>query len=101
LSVSNQKQKPKKFKFRHSKETIERIRKAMIGRHRSEESKRKMSLSISGVNHPMYGKHHTEETRQKLRIAHLGKKLSEEHKYKINVKRIAYWKRERESAKNV
>lgn len=32
---------------------------------------KKISNSISGINHPMYGKHHTEETKEKLRQSSL------------------------------
>lgn len=32
----------------------------------SEESKKKISESKTGENHPMYGKHHTEEWKQKM-----------------------------------
>ena len=33
----------------------------------NEELKRKMSESLSGEKHPMFGKHHSEETRMKIR----------------------------------
>lgn len=33
----------------------------------SEETKQKMSKSLSGENHPFFGKTHSEETRQKMR----------------------------------
>jgi len=75
----------------------------------SEETKRKISEALSGVNHPLYGKHHSaeaklkmsesakhrpkisEETRAKLRILHSGKnnarygiKLSAETRAKVS-----------------
>ena len=40
--------------------------------------------TMSGINHPMYGKHHTEETRNKISKIHKGKVLSEETKAKIS-----------------
>ena len=38
----------------------------MVGKHHSEETKRKMSESRSGEKHPMYGKKHSEESRRKM-----------------------------------
>ena len=40
----------------HSEETKKKISKAMKGRKLSEEHKRKLSLAFSGKNHPFYGK---------------------------------------------
>lgn len=37
-----------------------------LGVKRSEKTKNKISISISGINHPIYGKHHTDETRKKV-----------------------------------
>ena len=51
---------PKKYKFRHKPETIEKIRIAMTGRKLSEETRRKMSLSRIGEKHWNYGKHLSE-----------------------------------------
>lgn len=57
---------------------------AMRGKHHTEEAKKKMSISHSGKNHWLYGKHPSKESIEKNRKAHLGKKLSEEHKRKIS-----------------
>lgn len=46
---------------------------------KTEEHKRKISESISGTNHPNYGKHLSEETKKKISSFHIGKKLSKEH----------------------
>lgn len=46
----------------------------------SEETKRKMSASTRGKNHPQYGKPMSEETKRKISASEKGKKLSEEHK---------------------
>ena len=43
----------------------------------SEETKKKISESLKGENHPFYGKHHTEETKQKMSEAR--KKYLEEY----------------------
>lgn len=66
--------------------------KSFLGKHHTEETKRKMSQSMTGIkhnlseetrkklsdfakSHPAYfkGRHHTDETKRKLREAHLGK----------------------------
>ena len=36
------------------------------GKHHSKETKRMMSESMKGKNHPFYGKHHSEETKMKM-----------------------------------
>lgn len=58
---------------------------------RSEETKKKMSLSrkgkCSGSSNNFYGKTHTEEVREKIRQAHIGKKLSDNTKAKMSEKR--------------
>lgn len=56
----------------------------MYGKHRSEETKQKMSESRKGEKSVWYGKHHLEETKQKISEAHKGKSLSEEHKRKMS-----------------
>ena len=48
------------------------------GRVYSEETRRKMSESLSGENHPNWGKPRSEETKQKIRESNLGKKHSKE-----------------------
>ena len=57
----------------------------------SETTKEKISKSIKGKNHPLYGKHHSEETKEKMKEAHkgekhnwYGKEFSEEHKKNIS-----------------
>lgn len=55
-----------------------------LGKHRSEETKRKISESQHGENHPFFGTHRSEETKQKLREYHTGLSLSEETKRKMS-----------------
>lgn len=46
------------------------------GKHRSEETKQKMSdhhYDVNGINNPMYNRHHSEESNEKNRLSHLGK----------------------------
>ena len=67
------------------------------GKKHSEKTRAKISASMSGENHPMYGKHHSEETRAKmhaalnrpeilakLSAANNGKKRTEETKAKMS-----------------
>ena len=49
--------------------TKEKIRQARLGYEMPEKQKQKLSKSLSGENHPMYGKHHTEKARKNMRIA--------------------------------
>ena len=62
----------------------ELTRKHLLEVMRSEETRRKISESRKGKNHPMYGKHHNEETRRKISAAKKGKVLSEETKRKLS-----------------
>ena len=66
------------------------INNSFFGKHHSEESKRKMSVSHKlnyelGKPHGRQGKETTESTKQKLRQVNLGKKLSTETKEKIGI----------------
>ena len=81
------------FLSEEEKEIHKERSKSFLGKHHTEETKRKMSRSLTGVKHnlseesrqklsklaksrPAYfkGKHLTEETKEKLRKARLGKK---------------------------
>ena len=62
----------------------EKLRLANLGKHHSEESKRKMSEAHKGKIPWNKGGHHSEETKQKLRNVNLGKHLSEETKKKMS-----------------
>ena len=71
---------------------IQRLREANTGRKMSKESRKKISDSMKGENHPNWGKHLSEETRKKIGDAHRGEKshmygkhLSEETKRKLSV----------------
>ena len=63
----------------------------IFGKHRSVETKRKISAAKKGKhnnnkgeNNPFYGKEHSEETKQKISNAMKGKTFSEETKRKIS-----------------
>lgn len=51
----------------------------------SEETKRKISKSVSGKGNPFYGKVHSEESKKKMAQARAGKKLSLETRIKMSI----------------
>ena len=63
---------------------------ALKGRILSEETKQKISIALSGENHPMYGKKQPIEAVEKMRqkqignTYHLGHKVSEESRYRMS-----------------
>ena len=69
------KDKPSWNKDKHHTEgTKRKIGLANLGRRRTEEIKKKMRLSKSGKNNPMFGRHRSEEAKEKMRLAQLGEK---------------------------
>jgi hypothetical protein len=54
------------------------------GRTTSEETKKKISKSMTGEGNPFYGKTHTKETKEKMSKTKVGKSLLPEHKLKIS-----------------
>lgn len=68
----------------HSKESIEKNRKAHLGKKASEETKTKMSSSRIGKPSMMLGKTHSKETKQKMSKSRIGKKHTEETKLKCS-----------------
>lgn len=57
----------------------ERISKKHKGKHRSEETKKKISKSLRGENSPFYGKHLSEEHKKKMSESHKGKYKGKDH----------------------
>lgn len=55
------------FGKHHTEETKEIIASKKRGTHRSESSKAKQSMSVSGKNNHFYGRTHTEETKNRIR----------------------------------
>lgn len=55
--------------YKHTVESIEKIRKASIGRKHTEEIKQVMSNSRKGENNPFYGKKHSKESLALLKVA--------------------------------
>ena len=80
-----------------SKETIKKFSEAKLknptrywlGKHRSEETKRKLSEANKGKLSPFRGKHHSEETKEKISKAHIGKGLGENN-YKWKGNNVSY-----------
>ena len=66
-----------------------------LGKHHSEETRKKMSESKKGENHPFFGKHHSEETIKKMSEATKGKHHSEETRKKMSEARKSYWEHKR------
>ena len=58
-----------------------------LGRKMSDETKRKISNTVTGENNQFFGKKHSENTIQKIREANLGRKMSDETKRKISESR--------------
>ena len=63
---------------------FEHIRLHQLGKHNSEETRKKISESKKGENHPLFGKHHSVETRKKMSEALKGKHRSEETRKKMS-----------------
>lgn len=56
-----------------------------LGSNHTEETKVKISKSLSGENHPMYGKEHSAETKIKMSETSKGKQFSAETKSKLSI----------------
>ncbi len=87
--------------YRHTEEAKEKIRAANLGekshfygkrgeqcinygRHPTEETRKRLSLSKSGENHPWFGKHHTPEELAKISKGNKGKAVSQETRDKMS-----------------
>jgi hypothetical protein len=67
------------------------------GKKHSEESKRKISKSVSGKNHPFYGKPLTEEHKNKIKETKKKnpQSFSSETRLKLSLAKKEYWKRKK------
>lgn len=77
---------PTTYGYKHSNETIEKIKKGNRGRQFSDEHKKKLSAAKIGKVSPRKGVTLTEETKHKISVSKTGncpKTLSQEHKQKI------------------
>jgi len=57
----------------HTQDIIEKGRQANLGKHPTEETRKKLRAANKGKNNCMYGKHHTEEAKEKIRQAATGR----------------------------
>ena len=64
-----------------------------IGKKHTEESKRKISKSVSGTKHPFYGKSLTEEHKNKIKETKKKnpQQFSETSRQKMSVAKKKYW----------
>ena len=67
----------------YSEEALKRMSEARVGKHPTEETRRKNSLAHMG-NKSMLGKHHTPESKEKLRQYNLGKHHTEASRQKMS-----------------
>lgn len=70
--------------YKHTKESLTKISKTHLGRRVSAETKAKLSLIMSGENHPLFGKTHSTDTINKISLARLGKTHSDKTKALIS-----------------
>ncbi len=68
----------------HTKETKDKISRALKGKLFSEEHRKNLRLSHVGKPSGRLGQKCTQETKDKIRQARLGKPLSSEHRHKIS-----------------
>lgn len=59
--------------YKHTQESIDKIREATLGRHHTEEVKREMSKSRMGKNNSFFGKTHSEAALDLIRSAALNR----------------------------
>ena len=71
--------------YRHSTETIQKIKNSNKGKKRSLETCKNISNSHKGIKSCMKGKHHSEETKQKISIANTGKRNKSVLLFKDNI----------------
>lgn len=64
---------------KHSKESLKKMSESQKGHPVSEETRKKISKSLSGANNPNYGKKMSEENKQKISKALKGKYTGENH----------------------
>lgn len=83
--------KEKNIGKKFSKETLEKMSNAKKGKALTEEHKKNISKSQSGINHPWYGRKHTEESKLKISEKRKGVKnhLHSEFMKKNNPKNLS------------
>lgn len=71
--------------FKHTKESIEKIKKSKIGGKHSDEVRKRMSITRRGESNNFFGKKHTEETILKLKEIALGRTTSNRKGFVVEV----------------
>ena len=79
----------------HSEETklkMSKVRKdktweEIYGVEKANQIRTKLSVTITGANHPMYGRHHSDETKEKIGAKRRGQKATEETMKKLLLRR--------------
>ena len=56
----------------------------------SDETKKKISISVSGEKHPWYGRKHSEESKRKMSISSTGKKHTTDTRNRMSELRKGY-----------
>lgn len=79
------------FGKKHTKESIEKIRKSSIQRKHTLEYRE----SITGIGNYFYGKTHTQEIKNKVAESNRNRVWTEESKKKLSEARKLYWARKR------
>jgi len=97
------------FGIKHTPETNQKNREKQLGKHPSEETRRKLSQALrerprsketcSKISKSLTGKHPSEETREKLRASHVGQK--NRAKLTINIETGIFYDSARDAAKSV
>lgn len=81
----------------HSEETRKKISELHKGKHRSDETKHKMSMNNARA---MLGKHHTDDARKRISDSHKGETFSDERKLKISERVSNYYKEHPEAIRS-
>ena len=68
----------------HSDEAKQKNREAHLGKHPSEETRKKMGEARKGEKNPNFGKHHSKSAKKKISKARKGKHHTKEAKEKIS-----------------
>ena len=70
--------------YKKSKESIEKTRLKLIGKHLSIENRKNLSKSrmgkYKGIDNSFYGRHHSEETKEKIRNSQKPRRGKDNHK---------------------
>ena len=71
-----------RYHYIFSEEYRQKLSDAHKGHIQSEETRKKISEAFTGAKHPLYGTHRSEDTKRKISLKTRGKKVSEETRAK-------------------